>query len=185
MDITALIYKVLSGNASEIETKKLDDWIALKDANKSEFHDIKLLYECACREDDQVSNSNPDEDLKAIKHLIHIGTRRRRKYRLMAGILSIIVLLVSVQIIIHANRDEKKSIHLKFEEASLEYVINTLQDRYEVIIEVGKEMVNCKVTGTFYQDTVDDMVRSISKSLNLKYTITAPDKFRIEGTCNQ
>jgi ferric-dicitrate binding protein FerR (iron transport regulator) len=47
MNSTQLIYRVLSGNASEEEKLRLEQWKALNDANRLEYEDIKMLWECS------------------------------------------------------------------------------------------------------------------------------------------
>ena len=47
MDTTSLIHKVLSGRGSETERADLEEWIGRSEANKTEYNDIRLLWENA------------------------------------------------------------------------------------------------------------------------------------------
>src|SRR5258706_6205175 len=45
MDKSVIIFKVLSGHASELEKNELNIWITQSDANREEFNNLKLLWE--------------------------------------------------------------------------------------------------------------------------------------------
>lgn len=185
MDRTSFIYKVLSGKASETERKELNEWISFSHDNKSEFHNIKLL----CENTPQETNHEPDDKfydgLRSIKRNIQTRIRRRRANQMTGSILICVFLLMIIPFTLQIVGGEKKNILLKFEDVPLEFVISKLQDQYTVTIEIRKEMLGCKVTGTFYQGTADDMVRSIAQCLNVKCIHVGNHKFRMEGICNQ
>ncbi|HEY9044492.1 MAG TPA: hypothetical protein VIN08_01290 [Ohtaekwangia sp.] len=65
MDSVRLIYRVLSGDASDEEKAQLDNWIRQSDENGEEYLNIKLLLENRSVEDD--SNVGFTEGLSGIK----------------------------------------------------------------------------------------------------------------------
>lgn len=96
MDQTSLIYRVLSGNASDAEKREFDAWVALNDANKAEFEDIKLLWDNSPDEDAVEHDDEYYEGLRKIMSEIRVREQRRKIQKailhiaLMAGLLTLI-----------------------------------------------------------------------------------------------
>jgi ferric-dicitrate binding protein FerR (iron transport regulator) len=64
MDRVALIYRFLSGEASQSEKQELDEWIAKSEANREEFEDIKLLWENSPLPSDTEQDENGFEKIR-------------------------------------------------------------------------------------------------------------------------
>jgi len=95
MDRVSLIFKVLSGDASDEEKAQLDNWIRQSDENKEEYLNVKLLLENRPAEDD--SNVELPEGLlmgrKAADRKFETVVVRAIKYLV---ILAILVFLLSL-----------------------------------------------------------------------------------------
>lgn len=181
MDRTSLILRVLSGEATETEKTALNTWIELSKANREEYLDIKLLWEngWATTEIPEGPDDPFYDGLRRIREKMTIISKRQRRKRLSfiatAGVMVAVVILFLV-------RGGEESKLLKFEDATLEYVVSILERRYELTIAVKDERVlKCRFSGTFYGSTGREAVRSVAENLSLQYETISQDEFRITG----
>lgn len=189
MDRTLLIYKILSGEASEAESRQLKEWIAESDANLSEFLDVKLVWEHGGLAESPPAD--PDDafydGLKKIREKLRIMRAKRRLNRAMAltGFsVSALLIVFTALIYISSNRAPR---YIRFDDATMRQVIKTIEDQYPVSIEVERTAIfDCRFTGTFYRQATGDILASISKKLDLRYQVVGQNRFRIIGKgCDQ
>jgi ferric-dicitrate binding protein FerR (iron transport regulator) len=179
MDKSAMIFKVLSGEANELEKKELDIWITQSDANREEFNDLKLLWESSREE--AGNDHHFYESLYKIQAQIRQRQRRKRsKPIVLIGLAAIglIGLLLYFIPLLTLSSD-----NLRFNNAPLRLVVGALESKYHIQIEAErKEILACQFTGSFYMvDNPQDAIRSICSALNLKYEIMGKGKYRLTG----
>ncbi len=181
MDPTKLIYTVLSGKATKEEIFALDIWISLSEENRNEFNDIKLLHEASVK-DVEDNNDQFYDGLLKIKQLIHNKSKRRRKRKIVLLSTMAILLLFIFFLFLQYKTGEKKQRLLKFDNASLESVIDVVEKEYQVQVEVAPNAIqSCRFTGSFYKASANDIVMVIALSANLKYEVVGDGKFRMMG----
>lgn len=186
MDRSSLIYKVLSNEATETERKELDEWLSQSEENKIEFNDIKLLWETSGDSDQLTSKNQLKEGLSKIKALMQSKLRRReqntRTWVLI--VLAIVSVLVFTYLLFQKSQNRDSIGRLKFDNVSLEQVINTLEDRYDVHIEFeNKKVSTCTFTGIFYQTkNVDEVLQTLDEALNLNHKLTGEGEYLVTGT---
>jgi len=121
MNTTQLIYRVLSGDASEEEKLRLEQWRALSDANRIEYEDIKMLWECS-RDTGGVdfSEEGHRQGWQRIKQRMVAIQRKRKRMRIII-VVAIIVLALGVigWLAYSRGKQEKPSLHTR--------VVNSLQ----------------------------------------------------------
>lgn len=186
MDRSSLIYKVLSNEATETQRKELDEWLSQSEENKIEFNDIKLLWETSGNSDQSFPKNQLKEGLSKIKALMQSKLRRReqntRTWVLI--VLAIVSVLVFTYLLFQKSQDRDSIGRLKFDNVSLEQVINTLEDQYDVHIEFENKKVSaCTFTGIFYQTkNVDEVLQTLDEALNLSHKLTGEGEYLVTGT---
>jgi hypothetical protein len=102
MDKTSLIYKVLEGEASEAEKAELSDWISASEENKSEYQDIKLLWEIS----NDIINESDDhfyDDLRKIKATMQTKNKPPKTYKNRVIIFLLIIILILAAIALYVS----------------------------------------------------------------------------------
>lgn len=182
MEKTLLIFKVLSGDATPDERAELDQWIAQSEANRTEYEDIKLLWD-----NSSVVSHTEDEHFfngfARIKSKFRQKRAIRRRKRLMIWT-SVIVATVLVTIALFITTDPASNVLVRFDDAPLAEVITVLETEFHIDIETDSgEILACKFTGTFYKkDNEQALIRSLSHSLNLQYEIMNHHAYRLMGS---
>jgi ferric-dicitrate binding protein FerR (iron transport regulator) len=179
MDKSVMIFKVLSGQASELEKKELDIWITQSDANREEFNDLKLLWESSGGE--QGKDDHFYDSLYKIQAEIRQRQRRKRtKFIVLIGPAAIGLIGL---LLYFASPLTQSSDNLRFNNAPLRLVVGAIESKYHIQIEAeSKEILACQFTGSFYMvDNPQDAIRSVCNALNLKYEVMSKEKYRLTG----
>lgn len=181
MDRSSLIFKVLSGEASEKEQSKLERWVAGNPGNKSVYDAHKVLWQNATapvRESEDRSFAG----LWMIKSRIELKRKLNRKIRLVQA-LCVVALTVFLTIYLVATTDPGNHPLLRFDNAPLEEVIPALEKQFHVVIDTDtKVILGCRFTGTFYK-TVDkqDLIRLLSSVMHLKCEMVRQNRYLLSG----
>lgn len=199
MEYVTLIYKVLSGKATEAEKAELQTWIGSDPAHAEEFEDIKLLYDNASNVTERIIADDEEfySGLRKIKSRIKALKQARKNARLykiaaVVTLLSIVAIMASMDIFnvnkwsASGNPITSKIVldrSLSFQEATLESIFKLLQDKYHVIFEVGSgDMLSCRFTGTFYRGiTINEMINTLAQSENFNYTVMNGKTYAVHG----
>ena len=186
MDKVHLIYKVLAGKASETERIELDNWLAKNKDNKIEFDDIKLLFENERSDSVVEQNDHFNDGLLKIKDLM-LKKTSKQKHNMALFTIAVITILVCGGVFIYFFVTQPDSMnssyYLKFDNASLKVIIDDLEKKYRVKIEVEeKEIMSCRFTGSFYRtESAKDIVESLAAALNLQVESLNNQQYRILG----
>lgn len=182
MEKASLIFKVLSREASQDERAELEHWIAQSEANKSEYDDLKLLWEHS-------STARPVEPdhfyagLDKIKSKIRLKRSIRRRNSSIKWVSAIVVtVLVTIALFIVTDPASKRL--LRFDNATLGEIIPELEKSFHIDIETGSDAIlACRFTGTFYKkDDEQAMIQSLSKAMNLNYEVVKSNVYRLTGS---
>jgi ferric-dicitrate binding protein FerR (iron transport regulator) len=93
MNKSALIYKVLSGTATQRERQQLQEWKNLGIENEMEFNDIKLLWDHSSGE--VVSDTGQGwEKIKLLVQKRNIRRKRNRQLRIILIVVCIATILL-------------------------------------------------------------------------------------------
>ena len=187
MDIVFLVNKVLSGQGNHEERERLKKWRAERPGNEEEFESLKLLWEYSL-DNNEAEKSDPTfyDGLTKIKEMIEAKKLEKKKIRrrkfLLAIILAILFTAVLIVIVIQKYSDSHKT-RLQFKDAPLGQVIETLENKYNVSIEVDQnEILGCHFTGLFFgKNATHEILKSIAAGTNLEYQILGPAKFKLTG----
>lgn len=113
MDQTKLIYKVLSGDASQEEKQSLEEWKSLSAENLMEFEDIKLLWD--------FDADNEEEDLEINKGSIDLmegirkwEQRRRKIKRMIYTSVAVVILVLIYWLSYHRGTRDRPSVYLGY-----------------------------------------------------------------------
>ena len=79
MDYNVLIHKKLSGQITDEEQRKLDNWIASDPVNQHEFDEIKLIWESAEEDDDEVTDEHFKEEFVKLENAVQDSVRKERQ----------------------------------------------------------------------------------------------------------
>lgn len=202
MDYGKLIYKVLSGHASEVDKEELNNWLAEDPANAEEYEDIKLLYQ-ADLDFDKNENEQDEHFYDGLRNVqIRIDRiKRKRKIVEFGKLVGASVIISSIVFVVTLNQIHsyrKKEItkesgkstsaiflsdNLVFEDVTLKKIFDTLESRYHLSILTGnKNLLSCRFTGTFYRGiSIDDLLYTLAESEDLNFTIKAPGEIELEG----
>ena len=200
MDYAKLIYKVLSGQASEVDKEELNNWLAKDPANVEEFEDIKLLYQAGQDFDKNESELDKHfyDGLRNVRTRIDWIKRKRkiRKFGIAAGASLIISALVFVVTLnqIHTYRKARTTVapgkatillsdNLVFEDEPLMKIFEILESKYHLTIRISNEsLLSCRFTGTFYRGTsVNDMLYTLAQSEDFKLIAKTSKTFELHG----
>lgn len=115
MNTTQLIYRVLSGEASEEEKLRLEQWKALNDSNKLEYDDIKMLWECSRDTGGaDFSEEGYRESWQQIKQKMFAIQQKRKKIRVIIVIAVIVLMLGVIGWLAYSwGKQEKPSLHTR------------------------------------------------------------------------
>jgi len=179
MDRTSTIYRVISGQATPAEVRQIEKWIAENDSNRIEFEDIKLFYANAgaAETDDR---SDFGDLMPQINRLIRSKKEQIKKKRtLLIIFLSITGLVMFLAFYYSINRHT----HLvKFENTPLQEVITTLEGEYDIQITTASDyLLQCRFSGSFYNQPAVEVIPCIASALNLKVSTTDEHNFFLTG----
>jgi ferric-dicitrate binding protein FerR (iron transport regulator) len=179
MDKSIMMFKVLSGQATELEKKDLDIWITKSDANREEFYDLKLLWESS-KEEQRQDNHFYDSLYKIQAKIRQRQSRKRTKF--IVWIAPVAIGLTGLLLYFVSPLTQSPD-NLRFNNAPLRLVVDALESKYYIQIEVeNKEILTCQFTGSFYMvDNPQDAIRSICSALNLKYEVISGERYRLTG----
>ena len=179
MDKSVMIFKVLSGQASELEKEDLDRWITQSDANREEFDDLKLLWESS-REEQRKDNHFYDS---LYKIQAKIRQRQRRKRSRFIVWIGLVAMGLTGLLLYFAFPPTLSSDNLRFNHTPLRLVVDALESKYHIQIEAeNKEILACEFTGSFYMvDNPQDAIRSVCSALSLKYEVVSEERYRLTG----
>lgn len=180
-----IIYRALSGGATQSEQAELDAWIARSEANREEYEDLKLLWEVsrglsADTDADEGGDEAFGRIAKAVKARFRRKKRRRRAGRVgiaLAGFVAALTLAV------YAAKESRPSV-LEFRDASVQSVLHVIEREYGVEVRAEDDaLLACRFTGTFYRmDRPDDVLRHLSNAIKADIETAAPGRYRLKGS---
>ena len=186
MNRTPLIYKVLSNAASESEKKAMEDWLEESEENKTEFDNVKLLWETSNNPDSSFPKIQMVEGLTKIKALMQPKfMRRERSWRnLVWTALLLIGVLMFTDAYLKNVKNKDSRVRLKFNNVSVEEVVKTLEDEYDVRIELDNKKIGaCRFTGVFYQaENVDEILQILDQALSFRHQRKQKSEYLVTGT---
>lgn len=201
MDMTRLIYKVLSDEADDAEKKAVRAWIDMNPGNAEEFEDVKLLYEAELNFDENAIAADEDLDgrWQAVQQRIIRFKRQQQRRDLFTTVAT--AMLISAVIfaaifyyvssnaaLAYQGADSVTSTtllsdKLAFQDATLRSVFDVLHSRYGVnILVANAEVGACRFSGTFSSGIpVDDVLRTLARSENLQLEFKSGRAFEFKG----
>lgn len=179
MDMTALIYKVLSNAATDDERQRLQKWIGQSEKNREEFENVKLLWSSG-NSLTWKNKGKQENGFDNIRQKVRMKARanRRRRVLLFAGC-AMLTSTIYIYISITTHVPEQ----LTFEEQPFASVIKVVEENYGVSITVeDKELLQCSFTGTFYEvDLPANLVSSVADAIGARYEVTGRNQYRLIG----
>lgn len=184
MNKTPLIYRVLSGKASELEKKELEEWIAQSEDNRIEFDDLKLLLENSPEQDQLPPKSQFYDGLTKIKALMQLKLRKRERNKRAVVLIIFIAVIIAVLFFSLYRKNSDANEYVRYDNVSLRQVLHMLEKKYDVQIELEKkEIANCKFTGAFYRaENVSNMLQILDEALSLKHKSLGRQKYLLTGS---
>lgn len=179
MDRVALIYRFLSGEASQSEKQELDEWIAKSEANREEFEDIKLLWENSPLPSDTEQDENGFEKIRQ-----RIQQRSRRKKRILSIFyVCIVVALIVLFFLLLRQTWFRNPVGAQFNDTGMNEVIKMLENEYQIQIEVNNpQLLKCHFTATLYKiKDKQTALQSIEHSLDVAFISLSKRKYSLVG----
>lgn len=181
MDKTTLIFKVLSGEASEHELAELDNWTAQSDANKSEYENLKLHWDIT-GSIHQVNPAHFYDGLVKIKARIKEKNAIRKQKRTIIWIGIIMTTVLFTTALFTISNPAPYPV-LRFDSAPLSEVISKLEREFHIDIKTDPGILACRLTGTFYKKgDQQGVIRSVSAALKLNYEILSDNVYHLSGS---
>ncbi len=178
MDRVSSIYKVLSGEASTLEKDELDEWVAESQANREEFEDIKLLWECAAQGE---HNIEVDTGFEKIKQRMQQQQRKKRQIQYIAFFV-ILAIIATAIVLIFRNTGTVKSNGLQFNGIGMVDAIRILERQYSIKVDVhNSELLKCEFSATFYKVDKHTVLKSIEDSMNLEFIDLRKNRYSLTG----
>ena len=81
MDYNILIHKKLSGQITDEELGNLESWLASDPANQREFDEIKLIWESAEEDEEEVTDTHFNEELLKLESAVQDSVRKEKQLR--------------------------------------------------------------------------------------------------------
>ncbi len=174
--------KVLSGHASAEEQEQLKAWLVLHPEDKPQLEAMQMILSKQDDNDPYPPDHPFFDGLKKIKQAIRDKTERQIKIRFVFMVFLGIALCLSVAYLKRRPWDNMHNDVLRFDKAKVAQIITTLDDRYQVSVQAPSSILDCRFTGSFYQDSPTEAIQLLSGSLGLKYKIINDHTFTLEGT---
>lgn len=188
MDKAKLTFKVLDKQATDSEIAELNAWISANEGNRSEYDSLKLLWENSQGSLGDSPDASHEEGFLRIKAAIRkVRHRRKRNHLVVFGVLGFAILMLAYPLIsMFSPANGRLREAIKFDSTSLGQVVAVLEKEYDVEIEVTENLLDCKFTGSFYNDSPEQTIKVIAECLKANYTIGIDRSFRIDGSgCNE
>jgi hypothetical protein len=200
MDKLLLMYKILSGNATESEIIEFNSRISNEPDYAEEFEDLRLVYESSLNIEEKIVERDDQfyDGLRKIQDRIKALKRakKRTKRLKIAGISAAIAatFFISVLYVLGLNSPSRLPIpnsqgivlneNLNFEEASLESIIDLLEGKYHLVIKVStNELLSCRFTGMFQKGlTIENVIRTLAQAEDFNYKIIDRETYEFRGT---
>ncbi len=205
MDIDMLINKVLIGKASEEEIQELNAWIGKDVRNKSEFEDIKLLYQPSAETGNQSEETDFYKGLDKIKSTIDLLEDKNRRIRILKiyGVVITVICFTTIifsffrgcvpqakspsDLVIHPDINGKTKFmdsSLRFERATVEHILGRLETEFGAEFEIeNKDILSCRFTGIFYKgSTIEDVLRTLKNTIRLNYAVLDSGRYRLAAS---
>jgi ferric-dicitrate binding protein FerR (iron transport regulator) len=199
---TKLIYKVLSGEASESEKTALEKWRTEHPANAEDYEDIKLLYQ-ADQDFDARVNERDEQFYDGLRNIQLQIKKIKRKHRIlglaktfgMAVLITAVIFSISLITIQLAHqsrisRSKERDIatlllndNLVFKDTTLRNIMHMLESQYPLTIHTrNRGLLSCKFTGTFYRGiSIEDMLRMLALAEGFDVTTNEPGIVELDG----
>lgn len=185
MEKTELIFKVLSKEATAQEVNELETWINLDPINKSDYEDLKILWEGHAAKINS-ADSPTDDGFQRIR----LAIRQKEKKKKIAYIIGVGLLLVIFFTIIRffVSREQERNnreVVVRFEHVTLASIASKFNEKYRVLLDVPVQLQACEFTGVLYNDSPEDALKFITESLNLEFSVINQHSYKIRGNgCN-
>lgn len=183
MEKLTLIRKVLSGQADAAELKELELWIAQSDENKTEFEDIRLLFENeSTPEIDGTDDFDTGFERISSTILQRKRARERRRYAVLTA-MAIVVVFTGFLFVKELGYEGKVREGMTFDDAPVEEVIRQLEKRYSLRVDVvNRDLLNCRLSATFYKvDSKEEVLRTVEHALGVRFIALAENRYKLEG----
>lgn len=183
MNKVQVIYRVLIGEATDVEKEGLRAWIGHSDANRREYEDLRLLWQRSRGTKGNVKEAGFYEGLERIRIMARARFRRKaRSRRAIRLLLTLGCAALAVFIAVHAVQDFQPNL-LRFDDVALQQVLPAIERAYGIEVRVEEDALRaCRFTGIFYMvDEPDAVIRSISDAISAELVATAPGKYRLKG----
>jgi hypothetical protein len=200
MDKPLLMYKILSGNATELEISEFTSRISNEPGYAEEFEELRLVYESSLNIEEKIVERDDrfydglrkiQDRIKALK----IAKKRTKRFKI-AGISVAIAatFFMTFLYVLGSNSPFRLTIpitpgivlneNLNFEEASLESIIDLLENKYHLVIKVSSnELLPCKFTGMFQKGlTIERVIRTLAQAEDFKYKMIDQETYEFQGT---
>lgn len=109
-DITALIHKYLTGQVTQEENRRLEQWLQESEANRQTFEEIRLIWEASEEERVEVSETEMEEGLQRLEAALGGREKKRKRpvfrtlYR-KAAVIGLLALSAASAIAFYAQYD--------------------------------------------------------------------------------
>lgn len=184
MNNTSLIFRVLSGEASEREKAELTAWISQRESHAREYQDIKLLWEHANEGHRATGDDHFYDGLAQIKATHQRHHRTRPSY---AAIFLILIISLALSLLLYqtitSQVSSRASLYLQFDGEAIERVIPVLEKHYHIRIEVkNPRVLACRFTGIFYAaESVEDVMEALTLALGLTISVSGDGQYYLDG----
>ncbi|MBS1680971.1 MAG: DUF4974 domain-containing protein [Bacteroidetes bacterium] len=182
MDKTALIHKVLSNTATEVEKKELEDWLLQSPENQTEFEDIKLLWETSNESPQHSMKNKVNDALNKIKTTMQSKRRRQANTKAVLALITIIILALAILYFL-SKQNRRPSRDLMFSNETLANVITVLEKEYDVNIDLEDQTKDCAFTGSFYQAAnIEVVLETIDNAMNTQHKFLNERHYQLVGS---
>lgn len=107
---------------------------------------------------------------------------RKRNWVMLISFLAVAVSIMAYLLVLtFPTVDGRVREPIKFEVVPLREVVAVLERKFDVQIETMEGLDGCKFSGSFYNDSPEQVISVIAESLGARFTMTEDGTFRIEG----
>jgi len=165
------IIKVLDGRADKAMLDAFSHWMALSDAHREEFRQVRQLW-MLTRGPWPVTTDR--EPLTRIHERVTRNHRMKRNRQAIFTMAAILAFSLAAWILWPAQPPVTSGMNLTFNHASLKDVAGQLEKTFNIDIEITRpELEACLFTGSFSKaSTLKDIMNAISHSLSINVADT-------------
>jgi ferric-dicitrate binding protein FerR (iron transport regulator) len=182
MSRSDIIYRVISGNATEEEREEVARWIAFSKANREEYEDLKLFYRFS-KKNGPVRRADVhfEERFEQIRRRATMRLKRKARIRHARFLVGALVCVTFAAFLWGQVIMGIRPMSLQFQDQELRQVLTVVEREYGIEVHIDEAALeSCRFTGTFHRvHEPEILVLAISDAINAHFERRRPGEYSL------